>query len=122
MSNIPWYLDALKQGIEAAEKMNIHPDLKQAAMDQSMRPEGYDSPITRWSQLTTDQLFDLHKGIHDRAVKDTVDKVLEILDTAHFDLDDSALERDVYMRVSEYRKWMKKAVKELKSERPDGND
>lgn len=80
MSNTPWYLDALKQGIEAAENMNTHPDLKQAAIDQGIRPAGYDAPITGWSQLTTDQLFDLHKGIHDRAVKDTVDKVLEIIE------------------------------------------
>lgn len=47
----------------------------------------------------------------------SVDKMLEIIETAHFDLDDSALERDVYMRVSEFRKWMKKAVKELTGER-----
>lgn len=51
------------------------------------------------------------------ALKDedtVIDRVLEIIDTAHFDLDDSARERDVYMRVSEYRKWMKKAVMALK--------
>ena len=51
-----------------------------------------------------------------------IDKVLEIIETAHFDLDDSARERDVYMRVSEYRKWMKKAVLALKGgEHEDSN-
>ncbi len=100
----------------------VHPSMEQAAIDQGIRPAGYDAPITGWGQLTTDQLVDLHKGIHDRAVKDAVDRVLEIIETAHFDLDDSALERDVYMRVSEFRKWMKEAVKELAGEGTDGND
>ena len=45
-----------------------------------------------------------------------IDKVLEIIESAHFDLDDLARERDVYMRVSEYRKWMKKAVFALKGD------
>ena len=80
MSNIPWYLNALKQGIEAAENMNIHPDLKQAAIDQGIRPAGYYDPNTGWSCLSTDKLVDLHKGIYDRAVKDAVDRMLEILD------------------------------------------
>lgn len=45
-----------------------------------MKPAGYDSQITRWAQLSTDQLVNLHKGIHDRAVKDTINRILGIID------------------------------------------
>ncbi|MBR0090592.1 MAG: hypothetical protein IJP92_02720 [Lachnospiraceae bacterium] len=56
----------------------------------------------------------LSEWINEYFIDNKIDKVLEIIEAAHFDLDDSARERDVYMRVSEFRKWMKKAVMALK--------
>lgn len=120
MSNTPWYLDALKQGVEAAENMNIHPNLKQAAIDQGICQAGYDAPITPIDGCCADKCKVFLDGSYRRGCKDTVDKVLELIDNECRDEENGKIiDRSiVYIKAQD----LYKAVKELKSERADGND